>query len=106
MLIEVITFGLPDTMTRADVMKNYADTTQKWANVEELVRKSYLYDEEARLGGGVYHWKSVEAADKWHGAEWKSFVKDLYGNEPAVKRFEVPIVVDNTTGQIEELSAA
>ncbi len=106
MLIEVITFKLPDDMTRADVMKNYAETTEKWRNVRELIRKSYLYDEESRLGGGVYHWKTVEAADQWHGDEWKKFVRDLYGNDPVVRRFEAPIVVDNEIGKIEELSAA
>ena len=103
MLIEIITFGLPDDMTRADVMKNYADTTEKWSKVGELIRKSYLYDEKARLGGGVYHWKTAEAADKWHGGEWRAFVRDLYGNDPVVRRFEAPIVVDNVAGTIEEV---
>ena len=95
MMIEVITFELPENMTQEEVLNNYKDTTPKWRSVSELIRKSYLYDEEARLGGGIYHWKTVEAADLWHGEEWRKSVEDIYGNKPVVKRFQVPIVADN-----------
>lgn len=102
MLMEVITFKLPDGMTEKDLVKNYKDTTAKWRGVEELVRKSYLYDPDAGLGGGVYLWKTVEAADHWHGDEWRAFVRDLYGSDPEVRRFEVPIVVDNELEKVVE----
>ena len=95
MMIEVITFQLPEGMTRDDVIKNYEDTTDKWRNINELIRKSYIYDGEVRLGSGIYHWKTVAAADQWHDAEWRKFVKELYGSDPVVRRFEVPIVADN-----------
>jgi len=95
MMIEVITFELPENMTQEEVLNNYKDTTPKWRSVSELIRKSYLYDEEARLGGGIYHWKTVEAADLWHGEEWRKSVEAIYGNKPVVKRFQVPIVADN-----------
>ncbi len=102
MITEVITFALPEGMTREDVIQNYRDTTEKWRNVNDLIRKSYLYDAEARLGGGVYHWKNVEAADHWHGEEWREFVRDLYGSDPVVRRFEVPIVADNELDKTTE----
>lgn len=106
MMIEVITFKLPDGMTRDEVIKNYRDTTEKWRAVEELVRKSYLYDAEAGLGGGVYHWRNVAAADRWHGEDWRTFVRDLYGSDPVVRRFEVPIVVDNEQAETIDLTPA
>ena len=95
MLIEVVTFGLPEGMDRDELIENYERTTSKWRNVGDLIRKSYIFDGEKRVGGGIYHWKSVQAADHWHGEEWRHFIKDLYGSEPVVRRFEVPIVVDN-----------
>ena len=55
MMIEVITFQLPEEMTRDDVIKNYEDTTDKWRNINGLIRKSPIYDGKARLGGGIYH---------------------------------------------------
>ena len=95
MTIEVITFQLPEGMTCDDVIKYYEDTTDKWRNINELIRKSYIYDGAARLGSGIYHWKTVAAADQWHDAEWRKFVKKLYGSDPVVRRFEVPTVADN-----------
>ena len=69
---------------------------------KELIRKSYLYDEDARLGGGIYHWKNEEAAEQWHGEEWRKSVINLYGNEPMIRRFKVPIVADNELDQTVE----
>ena len=106
MMIEVITFALPEGMTREQVIQNYKDTTEKWRGVGDLIRKSYLYDAEARLGGGVYHWKSIEAADHWHGEAWRKFVKELYGSDPVVRRFEVPIVADNEQDKTVEFAEA
>ena len=99
MMIEVITFQLPEGMTCDDVKKYYEDTTDKWRKFNELIRKSYIYDGEARLGSGIYHWKTVAAADQWHDAEWRKFVKELYGRDPIVRRFEIPIVADNELDQ-------
>ena len=95
MMIEVITFQLPEGMTCDNVIKYYEDTTDKLRNINELIRNNYIYDGEVRLGSGIYHWKAVAAADQWHDAEWRKFVKDLYGSDPVVRRFEVPIVADN-----------
>ena len=59
------------------------------------MRKSCIYDADAGLGGGVYHWQSVAAADEWHGADWRQLVRGLYGSDPVVRRFEIPIVADS-----------
>ena len=69
MMIEAIIFQLAEGMRRDDVIKNYEDTMDKWRNINELIRKSYIYDGEAPLGGSIYHWKTVAAADQWHDAE-------------------------------------
>ena len=95
MTIEVITFQLPEGMTCDHVIKYYEDTTDKWRNINELIRKNYIYDGEVRLGSDIYHWKTVAAADQWHDAEWRKFIKELYGSDPVVHRFEIPIVADN-----------
>ena len=99
MMNEVITFQLPEGITRNDVIKYYEDTTDKWRNINELIRKSCIYDEEARLGVGIYHSETTAAADQWHDAEWCKFVKELYGSDPVVRRFGVPIVADNELDQ-------
>ena len=87
-------------MTRDDVIKNYEDTTDKWRSFNELIRKSYIYDGEVHLARGIYHWKTNAPADQWNGAEWRKFDKELYGSDPVVGRFKVPIVADNELDQI------
>ncbi len=102
MMIEVITFGLPENMSKEELLNNYKETSPKWRGVKELIRKSYLYDEDARLGGGIYHWKNEEAAEHWHGEEWRKSVIELYGSDPMILRFNVPIVADNELDQTVE----
>ena len=77
MMIEVITFGLPENMSKEELLNNCKETSPKWRGVKELIRKSYLYDEDARLGGGIYHWKNEGAAEHWHGEEWRKSVIEL-----------------------------
>ena len=77
MMIEVITFELPENISKEEFLNNYKETSPKWRGVKELIRESYLYDEDARLGGGIYHWKNEEAAEYWHGEEWRKSVIDL-----------------------------
>ena len=38
MMIEVITFKIPDDMTHEKLLENYKETTAKWRGVEELIR--------------------------------------------------------------------
>ena len=33
--------------------------------------------------------------DEWHGADWHQLVRDLYGSDSVVRRFEVLIVANN-----------
>ena len=96
MMIEAITFQLPEGMTRNAFIKNYDDNRDNWRGFNELIRKSYIYDGEARLSSGIYHWKTIATvADRWPDAKWRTFVKELYGSDQVVRRFEVPIFADN-----------
>ena len=54
MITEIVLFNLPEGMTREQVVPNYRQTTQKWRANPHLIRKNYLFNGEARQGGGVY----------------------------------------------------
>ena len=95
MLMEVVTFKLRDGMTQDELLQKFRDTAPKWRGVEDLVRKSFIYDADAGVGGGVYMWKTAAAADHWHGDEWRGSIRELYGSDPEVRRYDVAIVVDN-----------
>ena len=106
MITEYVLFKLPRGMTREAVVENYRKTVPKWRANADLVRKNYLYDREGGWGGGVYLWKSLEAAKRGHDEAWKQYIRDLYGVEPQIRYFDTPMVQDNLVRETFEFEPA
>jgi hypothetical protein len=100
MITEIIIFDIRAGMTRDDVAANYRRSAPNWRANPDLIRKNYLYDAERRRAGGVYLWRSMEAARRARGAAWLDRVRRTYGSEPMVQYFETPLVADNAIGQM------
>jgi hypothetical protein len=100
MITEIITFNLPQGMTREQLVDNFRQTALKWHQNPDLIRKNYLYDVANGLGGGVYLWKSMDDAKRWHNDAFRQKVVEVYGSEPTINYYETPIVVDNEAGKI------
>lgn len=95
----IVIFKLRPGITREELFSNYEKTAPTWAENPDLIRKTYLFDPEKGIAGGVYLWKEKAHAEKWHGAEFRQKVKEIYGAEPKIQFFETPIVVDNSKGK-------
>ena len=102
MITEIVYFDLPKDMTREEIIAKYRQTAPIWAANEDLVHKFYHFDEATSRGGAVYIWKTAEAAEKWHGPEFKARIKEFYGAEPQMIRHDTLVVVDNPNGTISE----
>ena len=100
MFTVIVNFKLPGGMRREDIISKFEQTTQKWRDNQDLIRKNYLIDLHRGIAGGVYLWKEKMHAEIWLGAEFRKMVKDNYGEEPTFQFFQTPIVVDNITGDI------
>lgn len=100
MITEIVTFKLPAGHKREDVFAAFEQTAPVWHKNPDLIRKNYLYDADSGVAGGVYLWREKSAALKWHGAEFRARVKELYGATPTSQYFETPVVVDNDAGKI------
>jgi len=100
MITVIVSFKLPDGMTREEIITKFENTAQKWRDNQDLIRKNYLIDLDRGIAGGVYLWKEKMHAEIWLGAEFKKMVKENYGGEPSFQFFETPIVVDNIAGGI------
>ena len=100
MITVIVNFKLRDGMTRDEIITKFEQTTQKWSDNQDLIRKNYLVDLDRGIAGGVYLWKKKMHADIWLGAEFRKMVKENYGEEPTFQYFETPIVVDNITCDI------
>ena len=105
MITELVLFNLPAGMSRAQLVANFRKTAPNWRANPELIRENYLYDEAAGQGGGVYLWRDVSAAKRWHDDAWKAKAAEIYGSIPVIRYFETPIVVDNAAKTIVEETA-
>lgn len=94
MITEIVTFPIPEGMTREEVVALYEKSVPTWRANPDLVHKCYLYDPETRRGGGAYLWKSMDAAREGHGAVWRDRILATFG-EPTIEYFETPILVKN-----------
>ena len=102
LITENVNFDLPTGISRSEVMKIYRQTATAWSQNEDLVQKYYFFDQDRCVGGGVYVWKTMQAAQKWHGAEYKKRIKELYGSEVTMTYLDTLIVVDNVSQQLLE----
>jgi hypothetical protein len=75
MITEIIVFDLPDGMTREEVVTNYRRSAPNWRSNPGLIRKNYLYDAERRKAGGVYLWRTMQAARRARDAAWLERVR-------------------------------
>ena len=100
MITAVVQFPLPKGTTRSDATALFKRSAPKYRGVLGLVRKYYIFDEDAQIGGGVYLWESREAADKAYDSEWRQMLADRYGAEPTITYFDTPTIVDNVVGEI------
>jgi hypothetical protein len=105
MITEIVLFRLPDGMSREDAIAKYRLSVPIWQANPDLIRKAFLFDENSRRGGGVYHWKSIEAAKKGHGPEFQKRIQATFGSQPEFQYFETPIVLDNTTKRVVDDAA-
>lgn len=99
MITEIITFSIPDGMPRDEVIANFRRSAPTWRANPDLIRKNYIFDAETRRAGGVYLWRSMEAAKRARGPEWLDRVRRTYGSEPSVLYFDTPLIADNALGQ-------
>ena len=106
MITEIVHFDLPAGTGRDEVLDKYRQTASAWAGNPDLVHKFYFFDAARCLGGGVYFWKTMDAARRWHGEEYKSRIRALYGSEPRMAYYDTLVVVDNAAGRVYEPAIA
>ncbi len=100
MIIALVQIKLPEPMAQEKAQAVFAGTTPKYREVKGLIRKHYLLSEDGATAGGVYLWKSREAAEQLYTDDWKTFILQKYGTKPSVTYFVSPVVVDNLIGKI------
>ena len=102
-MITAITYiPLPRGISRDELLDKYRQTAPAWSRNEDLIEKYYFFDPVKNRGGGVYIWKSMDAARRWHGDEYKNRVRTLYGSEVEIQYFDTLVIVDNMRKIVSE----
>ena len=96
MITEIVTFDLPTGMGRDEVVALFEKSVPRWQANAALMRKYYLFDAEAGIGGGVYLWPSKADAQAAHDDAWCDMAEKTYGSRPRFRYFETPLIVDNS----------
>lgn len=64
----ITAFGIPETMTREEVLANYRRSVPTWRANPDLIRKNYIFDPATRRAGGVHLWCNMDAARRTRDA--------------------------------------
>ena len=100
MITALVQIKLPEPMAKDKAQDVFAGTAPKYREVKGLIRKYYLLSEDGATAGGVYLWKSRDAAERLYTDDWKTFIMQKYGTKPSVTYFDSPVIVDNLVGKI------
>lgn len=94
MIVEIVRFDLPSGTTREGALALYEHTAPGWLANPDLFEKYYLFDAQHCEGGGVYIWRSRDALERWHGADYRRMVASRYGSPPRIQTFEARLHLD------------
>ena len=100
MITALVQIKLPEPMARDKAQDVFAETAPKYQEVKGLIRKYYLLSEDGATAGGIYLWKSRDAAEQLYTDDWKTFILQKYGTKPSLTYFVSPVIVDNLVGKI------
>jgi hypothetical protein len=100
MITALVQFRLPQPISREKAKDVFLGSASKYRETPGLLRKYYVLSQDGGTAGGVYLWRSRDDADRLYTEQWKSFVRERYGADPAITFFESPVVVDNVAQEI------
>jgi hypothetical protein len=104
MIVELVTFKAPAGADWDAILIDARATIPRWSANRELVRKHYLLGEHGQECAGLYIWPSRAAAEAAHDAAWRAGVEQRTGAAPAIRYFDLQMLLDNEAGTVTEWS--
>jgi hypothetical protein len=106
-ILELVEFNSPKGWTREQVAEDARHVIARWQANKDLVRKHFFLGlgKDEGMGGGLYIWPSIEAAQRAHNAEWEAAVIKRTGGKPTIRYFDLFLLIDNQDGDVTEWDA-
>lgn len=102
MITEYVLFDLPKGIYRGEVIAGMHEVAPRWQKEPNLIRKTFVFDEQAHQAGAFYLWTDRASAQAAHDETWRQRIRSSYGSEPQIRYFDTPLVVDNALGKLVE----
>jgi hypothetical protein len=102
MIVELVTFNAPAGADWDAILTEARATIPRWRANPQLVRKHYLLSEDGKECGGLYIWPTRAAAEAAHDEAWRAAVKERTGAAPAIRYFDLQMLLDNEAGSVAE----
>ncbi|USI73729.1 hypothetical protein [Sphingomonas morindae] len=89
MIAEIVTYSLAAGSDAETALDIYRRTSRDAEQNIDLVRSFPLFDAERGLAGGIFLWRSREAAERAHGESYWESVRALAGAYPEIETFDL-----------------
>ncbi|MDC1311108.1 hypothetical protein N8Z26_01460 [Burkholderiales bacterium] len=99
MIIVIVTFKISLDITETKLKEKFMESSELYKNTQGLTRKNYLSDIKNNIAGGVYHFDTLENAQKWFDDERIDWLTQRY-SKPEINFYNNPIVIDNISKEI------
>ena len=95
MIAALVLFENVENLSRDAAATRFNTTAPSYRGRDGLHSKAYIYAEDNRSLGGFYVFNSREDAEALYTDAWRVRVTEIYGVEPTVQYFEVPVMIEN-----------
>lgn len=95
MITVIVNFPVSKGTTLQSITEAFNSTAPRYEGLPGLIRKYYLFDAQAGIGGGVYLWEDRTQAETFYDQAWRDRITEKYGATPDIRYFESPVIVDN-----------
>lgn len=95
MIAALVLFRTDGSLSLSEATERFKTTAPNYRNRDGLHSKAYIFGEDGFELGGFYLWESREAADSLYTDAWKARARDIYGVDPVIRYFDVPILIGN-----------
>jgi hypothetical protein len=100
MIIAIVRYKLPPSIDYDACLAHFASIAPGFRDAEGLMSKHFIWSETG-IAGGVYKWRSREAAEKFYGGPWRQGIIDRYGMPPEIEYFTLFAITDNERETVE-----
>lgn len=97
MIAALVLFRTDGQISLEQAVERFTTTAPNYRGRDGLHSKAYIYDEDGAELGGFYLWESREAAESLYTDAWRERAREIYGVEPVIRYFDVPILIENAT---------